>query len=168
MRAVFVGFDLLQTRFMLNVSFPILISDSVRWIGTGRDDSEIGGVRTGDAITIPSNSGQGKLTVTRPDGSHRDAVTSEQGGAVFGETDISGLYTVSGANGFKYEFATNLASSSESDTAPRKQLTILDNPTAAAGHRVKTNVSLLPLFALLALAALCLEWWVFHRRSHLG
>ena len=168
MRSVFVGFDLLQTRFMLNVSFPILISDAVRWLGTGRDDSEIGGVHTGDAITIPSVPGQGRLVVTRPDGSKRDAVVSQQGGAVFAETDVSGIYTVAGPGGFTYEFAANLASASESDTAPRKQLTVLDNPTAAAGHKVKTNIALMPLFALLALAALCIEWWAFHRRSHLG
>jgi Ca-activated chloride channel homolog len=168
MRSVFVGFDLLQTRFMLNVSFPILISDAVRWLGTGRDDSEIGGVRTGDALTIPSAPGKGKLVVTRPDGSHRDAPVSPQGGAVFAETDVSGIYTVTGPGGFQYAFAANLASASESDTAPRKQLTVLDNPTAAAGHKVKTNIALMPLFALLALAALCVEWWAFHRRSHLG
>lgn len=167
MRAVFVGFDLMQTRFMLNVSFPILISDSVRWLGTGNDDSEMGQIHTGDPIAIPSPPGSGKLTVTRPDGSKREVMTGEQGGAIFAETDLAGLYNADGPN-FHYPFAANLASATESDITPHKSLTITDNPTASAGHRVKTPVALMPLLALLALIILCVEWWAFHRRVYVN
>ena len=40
MRAVFVGFSLAKSMFPLRVAFPIFIANSVRWLGTGSDDSE--------------------------------------------------------------------------------------------------------------------------------
>ncbi len=167
MRAVFVGFDLMQTRFMLNVSFPILISDSVRWLGTGNDDSELGEIHTGDPITIPVPAGTGPLTVLKPDGVKREITTAEQGGAVFADTDLAGQYHVQG-RGFSYLFAANLASAAESDITPHRSLTVLDNPTASAGRKMKTPVLLMPLFALLGLIVLCIEWWVFHRRAYVS
>ena len=167
MRAVFVGFDLMQTRFLLNVSFPILISDSVRWLGTGTDDSELGEIHTGDPITIPVPAGTGTLTVHKPDGARREIATAEQGGAVFADTDLTGQYRVEG-KGFNYMFAANLASAAESDITPHRSLTVLDNPTASAGRKMKTPVPLMPLFALLGLIVLCIEWWVFHRRAYVS
>ena len=167
MRAVFVGFDLMQTRFMLNVSFPIMISDSIRWLGTGNDDSELGEIHTGDPISIPVAAGTGALNVLKPDGSRREIATAEQGGAVFADTDLVGQYQVEG-KGFKYMFAANLASAAESDTTPHRSLTVLDNPTASAGRKMKTPVPLMPLLALIGLMVLCIEWWVFHRRAYVS
>lgn len=164
MRSVFMGFDLMQSRFMLNVSFPILISNAVRWLGTGSDDSEIGQIHTGDPITIPVAAALGKVVITRPDGSKREALTGEHGGAIFTETDLAGIYNVSAGNGFSYAFAANLASATESDITPHRSLTVLDNPAAVVGKKVTSRFQIMPLLALLALAVLCVEWWVFHRR----
>jgi Ca-activated chloride channel homolog len=167
MRALFVGFDLDKSRFPLTVAFPIFMSNSVRWLGTGGDDSERGQVHTGDTITIPAPPEAGTLTVTRPDGSKRSVTVGERDGATFVETDLIGLYTAAGKN-FNYPFAANLNSATESDTTPHRSLTILANPTPATGHRVADNRDLIPFFALLALIILCVEWWVFHRRVHLN
>lgn len=166
MRAEFVGFSL-QSMFPLRVSFPIFISNSVRWLGTGNDDSELGQIRTGEPITIPAPPGSGKLIVTRPDGSKREIVAGEKGGALFDDADQVGLYTADG-KGFSYPFAANLASASESDITPHHGLTIADNPTASSGRRVTVNRELLSLLALLALIVLCIEWWVFHRRLYVS
>jgi Ca-activated chloride channel family protein len=167
MRALFVGFDLDKSRFPLTVAFPIFISNSVRWLGTGGDDSERGQVHTGDPVVIPAPPEAGVLTVTRPDGSKREVTVDEHGGATFAEADLIGLYTAAGKN-FSYPFAANLSSATESDITPHRSLTILANPTPASGHRVADNRDLIPLLALLALTILCVEWWVFHRRVHLS
>ncbi|HLK58874.1 MAG TPA: BatA and WFA domain-containing protein [Chthonomonadaceae bacterium] len=167
MRAVFAGFSLTESMFPLRVAFPIFISNSVRWLGTGNDDSEQGQVRTGDAVTIPAPPGLKRLTITRPDGSTRSVNVGERGGAVFAETDLVGLYTSQGDN-FSFPFAANLASASESDITPHNSLTITDNPTAASGRKVIDKHELLPLLALLALVILCIEWWVFHRRVYVN
>lgn len=163
MRSEFVGFSLTESMFPLRVAFPIFISNSVRWLGTGSDDSELGQIRTGDPITIPAPPGAGKLIVTKPDGSKREVIVGERGGALFDEADQVGTYTVAG-KGFSYAFAANLADASESDITPHRLLTIADNPTASSGRRVVVNRELLPWLALLALIMLAVEWWAFHRR----
>ncbi len=167
MRSVFIGFSLTESLFPLRVAFPILIANSVRWLGTGSDDSELGQIATGSAITIPAPPSAGKLTVTRPDGSKREITVGEQGGAVFAEADQVGLYTAAGKN-FTYPFAANLADAAESDITAHPSLTILDNPTAPPGRRVPDNRPLLPALALLALGVLAVEWWAFHRRVYVN
>src|SRR5579884_123528 len=163
MRSEFVGFSLSESMFPLRVAFPIFISNSVRWLGTGSDDSELGQIHTGDPITIPAPPGAGKLIVTKPDGSKREVITGERGGALFDEADQVGIYTAAG-KGFSYVFAANLADAGESDITPRRTLTIADNPAAASSRRVVVNREMLPWLALLALIVLAFEWWAFHRR----
>ncbi|HZO91586.1 MAG TPA: BatA and WFA domain-containing protein [Chthonomonadaceae bacterium] len=167
MRSEFVAFALNQSSFPLRVAFPIFIANSVRWLGMGSDDSELGQIATGSPITVPSPPGLGKLTVTRPDGSKREVRAGERGGAAFDETDQVGFYTAEGP-GFSYSFAANLASASESDITPHRELTITDNPAGSRGRRVADNRELLPWLALLALAVLCVEWWAFHRRVYVN
>jgi hypothetical protein len=167
MRSEFVAFSLNESLFPLRVAFPIFIANSIRWLGTGSDDSELGQIATGSPMPIPAPAGVGKLTVTKPDGTKRELRTSEQGGAVFDEADEVGVYTAEGA-GFSYSFAANLASASESDITPHRNLTITDNPSASSGHRVADNRPLLPWLALLALLVLGVEWWAFHRRVYVN
>jgi Ca-activated chloride channel family protein len=169
MRAEFVSFSLDKSvHFMLTVAFPIFISNSVRWLGTGADDSEQGQIRTGSTLTIPAPSGTGKLTVTRPDGRKRDVVVAERGGAPFSDTDEAGLYIAEGPNYPKYVFAANLASASESDITPHKSLNVLENAAPSPTRQVLTTRELLPYIAFIALLLLCVEWYVFHRRIHLN
>ena len=153
--------------FPLRVAFPIFIANSVRWLGTGSDDSEIGQSRTGEAVTIPAPPGADKLTITRPDGSKRELKVNDRGGAIFDEADQVGLYQAEG-RGFSYPFAANLASASESDTTPHDKLTISDNPTQATGRKVPDNWELLPILILAALIVLAYEWYAFHRRTYLN
>jgi Ca-activated chloride channel family protein len=167
MRAVFVGFSLNESMFPLRVAFPIFIANSVRWLGTGSDDSEIGQVRTGEAVSIPAPPGADRLTITKPDGTKSELKVNERGGAIFDEVDETGLYQADG-RGFSYPFAANLASASESDTTPHDKLTITDNPTATVGRKVADNWELLPILILVALGVLSYEWWAFHRRIYLN
>jgi hypothetical protein len=167
MRAVFVGFSLNESMFPLRVAFPIFIANSVRWLGTGSDDSEIGQVRTGEAVSIPAPPGADRLVITKPDGTKRELKVNERGGAVFDEADETGLYQAEGRN-FSYPFAANLASASESDTTPHDKLTITDNPTATTGRKVADNWELLPPLILAALVVLAYEWWAFHRRIYVS
>ena len=169
MRAVFVAFSLEKSvHFLLTVPFPIFISNSVRWLGTGGDDSERGQVRTGETLLLPAPPNAGRLTVTKPDGSKREIVVGERGGGAFDNTDQAGVYKVEGANVPASRFAANLASASESDTTPHKTLTILQNATPSATRTVLTKRDWLPYLAFAALLLLCVEWYVFHRRIHLN
>ena len=169
MRAEFVGFSLEKSvHFLLTVPFPIFISNSVRWLGTGGDDSERGQVRTGETLILPAPPNAGRLTVTKPDGSKRELVVGDRGGAAFDNTDEAGIYKVEGPNIAPFRFAANLANASESDITPHKTLTILQNATQSATRKVLTTREWLPYLVFVALLLLCLEWYVFHRRIHLN
>lgn len=167
MRAEFVSFTINESMFPLRIGFPIFIANSVRWLGTGNDDSESGQARTGEAVTIPAPPGTDRVTITKPDGTKQELRVSEKGGTVFDDANEVGVYSVEG-KGFSYPFAANLASASESDTTPHKSLSITDNPGAISGRKVADNMELLPLLALIALGVLGYEWWAFHRRTHLS
>ncbi len=161
MRSEFIGFSITESLFPLRVAFPILISNSIRWLGTGDSDSELSQIAASSPITITVPPGIKKLTITRPDGSKREASIGEQGKAIFDETSLAGIYTASAPN-FSYNFAANLASASESDITPHS---LAPTPYALSpGHRVANNCDLIPWIALLALIVLTFEWYVFHRR----
>lgn len=106
--------------------------------------------------------------MTRPDGSKREIVVSDRGGAIFTETELAGTYHVEGKNYPTYLFAANLVSASESDTTPHKSLSILDNANQTPGKQVPTPYPLLPYVAIVALILLLVEWYAFHRRIHLN
>ncbi len=169
MRAEYVSFSLEKSvHFLLTVAFPIFMSNSVRWLGTGGDDSEQAQIRTGETLTIPALPGIPRLTITRPDGSRREVAVGDRGGAIFTETDLAGLYKVEAPNFPTYQFAANLASASESDITPHNAITILENSDPTPTRQVKTPHDLYPYLAFLALLVLLGEWYAFHRRIHLN
>lgn len=165
-RALFFGFDINESLFPLRVAFPILISNSIHWLG-GSAESDSGQIATGTSLTLPAPAGTGKITITRPDGSTRELLVSDRGGAAFDETERVGVYTAKGKD-FSYSFAANLASAGESDLTPHSTLPLSDNPNEKPGKRVADNRSLLPYLVVLALGILAFEWWAFHRRVYLN
>jgi Ca-activated chloride channel homolog len=165
-RALFFGFDINESLFPLRVAFPILISNSVHWLG-GSAESQSGQIPAGSSLTLPAPAGIGKITVTRPNGDKRDLLVSERGGAAFDETELVGIYTAQGKE-FAYTFAANLANTGESDLTPHPTLPLSDNPNEKPGKRVPDNHPLLPYLVALALGILALEWWAFHRRVYLN
>jgi len=162
-RSEFLAVSLLQSLLPLHVAFPILMSNSIHWLGTGSDESESGQVATGSPIVIPAPAGAGRISVTLPGGATREIEASDRGGAPFDETYQVGIYRAR-SKGFDYEFAANLASAAASDIAPRRSLSVVSGPATDSGHRVPDNRDLLPLVAAIAVLVLCAEWWVFHRR----
>jgi len=165
-RSLFFGFDINESLFPLRVAFPILISNSIHWLG-GSEENESSQVATGTALTLSAPPGTGKVTVTRPDGSKREVLVAKRGGAAFDETEQVGLYQVEGKE-FKTTFAANLSNAGESDLTPRPNLLLSDNPNERPGKRVADNRDLLPYIVLVALGILALEWWAFHRRVYLS
>ena len=169
LRVVSVAFDLADSNWPLRISFPIFLTNSVRWLtaagglGAGQIETPTGGVAT---LTVPA--GPTSLTVTRPDGSATAVPAPATGGLVlFDDTRQTGVYHAK-AGGADYPFAVNLDSREES-TLPVQNPPVLHHPgdhTPAArlprSRRAKDD--LWPTLATIALVLLLLEWFVFHRR----
>lgn len=154
-RIVYLGWDLHNSDLPLRVGFPIFIGNCIDWLSGGR--SRAGGlnVRTGQVVQVPALTGAG-LTVKGPDGK-----TQPLGAGGF-RAALAGVYAIGGGNA-ALRYAANLADASESNLLPHA-LTFAGRTTKVVGGRVHTENELWRWVLLAALALLCLEWWVFHRR----
>ncbi len=170
LRVVSVSFNLSDSDWPLRVSFPIFLTNSVRWLtaagglGSNNPETPTGGVAS---VTVPP--GQSSVSITRPDGSKTAVNAPDTGGVVLvDDTRLAGVYHAH-AGSADYPFAINLDSADESRLAAQKppQLTHPGTPMVAAVHlplsrRAKDD--LWPTLAAVALVLLLVEWFVFHKR----
>ncbi len=169
-RVVSVSFNLSDSDWPLRVSFPIFLTNAVRWLtaagglGASQPETPTGGIAL---VTVPS--GSTSVAVTRPDGTRTAVNAPPTGGVVpVEDTREAGVYHAQ-VGSADYPFAVNLDSPDESRLAVQKPpvLTHAGTPQITAVHlppsrRAKDD--LWPTLAAVALALLLLEWFVFHKR----
>jgi Ca-activated chloride channel family protein len=166
MRALWIGFglDLNDGPFPLTVSYPIFLSNAIRWLSFS-EDAAATQIRTGTTITLDTPADVQTITITKPDGTRREIAASGRGGTAFDDTDQSGIYTATGANGYRRLFAANLSSYAESNIAPRHDHDFGAPLPGEPGRQVAIQRALWPWLAAALLGLLALEWWAFHRRA---
>jgi hypothetical protein len=166
MRALWIGFglDLNDGPFPLTVSYPIFLTNAVRWLSFS-EDTAASQIRTGATIMLDTPPDLRTITIIKPDGTRREIAVSGRGGAAFDDTDQTGIYTATGANGYRRLFAANLSSYAESNIAPRPDQDFGANPPGDPGRQVTIQRELWPWLAAALLGLLAFEWWAFHRRT---
>ncbi|HOF87331.1 MAG TPA: VWA domain-containing protein [Armatimonadota bacterium] len=152
-RVIYLGWEMHDSDFPLRVGFPIFIGNCVDWLSGGRARAEGLTVRTGQVVQLPAAAGE---TLTQPDGT-----TGPLGAGGF-RAALAGVYTVKGKEGTR-RFVANLADAGESNLLPHS-LTFAGRAANVVSGPVRTEQELWRWVLLAALALLCLEWWVFHRR----
>jgi Ca-activated chloride channel family protein len=162
-RQVIFGFDLHESDLPLRIAFPILVQNLSEWILPPSVPSH--SFHPDEPVTIVPETGATSVTVVRPDGSRRALA----GGAVatFGETDLTGLYTVeqivSGRTNRSW-FTVNLFSDQVSQLKPADRITLPPYNNAVAVNAVhRGQLEIWPWIALGALGLVVLEWLAFHR-----
>ncbi len=168
LRVVSVAFDLSDSDWPLRVSFPIFLTNSVRWLtaagglGASQVETPTGGVA---ALTLPP--GPASVSITRPDGSTTAVTAPPIGGSVLiDDTRQAGVYRAK-SNGVDYPFAVNLDSREESTLAVQNPPALTHAGAPIAAHvplSRRSKDDLWPTLAAVALGFLLLEWFVFHRR----
>jgi len=170
LRIVSVSFNLSDSDWPLRVSFPIFLTNSVRWLtvagglGSNNPETPTGGVAS---VTVPP--GQSSVSITRPDGSKTAVNAPDTGGVVLvDDTRLAGIYHAH-VGSADYPFAVNLDNADESRLAAQHppQLTHPGTLQVAAvrlplSRRAKDD--LWPTLAAAALVLLLVEWFVFHKR----
>ncbi len=116
LRVISVAFDLSDSDWPLRVSFPIFLTNAVRWLtaagglGSSQVETPTGGVAS---LTLPA--GSSSVTIVRPDGSTTAVAAPAIGGMVLvDDTRQAGIYHAKLAGGMDYPFAVNLDSREES------------------------------------------------------
>ena len=137
-KAIIVGFDLFKTDFPLRVAFPLILSNTLRWLHPAALDQSSLQLAAGQPILLPVAHGITSATVTTPSGRTVKAPVT-RGVVSFTETDEVGLYTLSTARG-DLRVAVNLMDADESNLEPRP-LPPAPAATAEAARRCRCSAS---------------------------
>ncbi|TMQ15221.1 MAG: VWA domain-containing protein [Candidatus Rokuibacteriota bacterium] len=161
-KAVVIGFDLFKTDFPLRVAFPLILSNTLRWLHPAALDQSSLQVAAGQPILLPVAHGIASATITTPSGRTVKAPIT-RGAVSFTETDEVGLYTLSTVRG-DLRVAVNLMDADESNLTPRPlPAPSGPGPQAAAPQPVQRD--LWPFFVVLAILLLALEGLLYWRRQ---
>jgi len=163
-KALFVGFDLFKTDFPLRIAFPLVLSNTLRWLHPAGLDQASFQFATGQPILLPAPHGVTTVTVTTPGGrTVQGRVT--RGMVSFTDTDETGIYTLATSRG-ETRVAVNLADADESNLAPHPLPVASAHGPAAAPVPVQRE--LWPVFVILALLILLVEGALYWRRQSAG
>ncbi|MDK2971569.1 MAG: hypothetical protein PWP23_1324 [Candidatus Sumerlaeota bacterium] len=164
-RIVVVGFDIFQSYWPLDVSFPIFMSNLVDYFSRNRMGLYQPSYATGSAIAIYPDKEAVKATVTSPSGRTHEFSFDGISTAYMTETHEAGVYTVEFDTGTRYLLPVNLQSPSESLIAPADELAVGGREIIGTDQVVKTNQEIWHWLALAALLFLLIEWFIYTRRT---
>jgi uncharacterized membrane protein len=164
-KAIFIGFDLFKTDFPLRVAFPLILSNSLRWLHPSGGDQASLQFAAGQPVLLPVPHGVGAATVTTPSGRTIKAQIT-RGVVSFTETEEVGVYALSTPKG-DTKIAVNLMDADESDLTPRP-LPASALAGAVATTPVPVQRELWPIFVLLGLLFLLIEGLLYWRRQSAG
>jgi len=155
---VFLAFSPIESDFPLNFSFPIFIANALDFLG-GESRSGDLLVKAGQTFNVPSPE---SVSLRHPDGSKSESA-SNGSTAVVREARRVGKYQLVQQGKSRWVYAT-LRSDRESRIAPEVDLQLGGGAVRAVESPLRFADFWRPLI-LICLLVLCVEWWVFARRS---
>jgi Ca-activated chloride channel homolog len=171
-RVAIITFALNDSDLPLKIAFPILMANLTDWykaprvldLGTGRIGG--GSLRPGQTLTIQPQSDATQVRVQRPDGA-TSTLDVDRPLLIYGDTPLPGIYNVEVYRGSELvqtdQFAVNLFDVRESRIAVQ-QPTFSGQTLTGAAQEETGQREFWTILALVALAILALEWFVYHRR----
>lgn len=167
MSILYGGFDLYQSDWPWLVSFPVFLTNAVEHFRSRTGATGQFAVPTGEALVIPVRRETTKLTLSPPGGEPLELPFS-RGTPVYyyTNTDEAGIYTVRDDAGRSLRCAASLLSPTESHIMPASAIRergegMIEGETQV----VRANAEIWKPLAWLALAVLCLEWFIYLRRT---
>jgi len=162
LRAVHLGFDLLDTDLPLRVAFPILMSNILEWLSPRQGAFVSHQVQAGAPYFVDIEGMASEVNVRKPSGEWVKMPVTENPLAIR-DTSQVGVYTVR-AGKRTQRFAVNLVSQGESDILPKLTVPTTGVAQAASLSTQETvNQPLWPYFVVLAFVLTLLEWYFWCR-----
>ncbi|NOZ24302.1 MAG: VWA domain-containing protein [Planctomycetes bacterium] len=165
-KLIAVGFDIYKSNWPLRISYPVFISNTIRYLVERVVIAQKAQLKSGETITINLAKAADKAALTDPAGGEHELKREGNADQVFFPADRCGIYRASQAGAADEIFAVNLTAPRESDTTPREALSFGGFEVKRETEKIKMNQELWRLFALLGFAFLMLEWWVYNRRVY--
>jgi hypothetical protein len=146
-------------------SFPLFLMNALQTM-SGVENETKQNLQPGDSIVFRAHEGITEATVAMPGGAKRTVKRSKTGTFEFLDTDDVGIYEVAYGDIVR-RFAVNLFDAEESKIAPSESLTVgQEQVTADVGSFIRRR-ELWKWLALVALALVLFEWYVYNRRVHI-
>ncbi len=164
-----VGFDVMETNWPFEPGFVMFCYNAMHYLGLEIGQVRQGMLQAGRAITLEGLPVETDVEISGPGFAGRKFKTDATGVFRFPGTDRAGVYRVSiaGANQPKH-FAVNLLDADESDIEPVREIVLSGQRIEAKkGPAGRSNVPIWPWLAMLALALVCLEWFVYNSKVRL-
>jgi hypothetical protein len=162
LRAVHLGFDLLESDLPLRVAFPVLMSNILEWLSPQQGTFLSHQVQAGAPYLIELDGVTTEVSVRNPSGEwHKLPVTENP--MAFRDTSEVGVYTVKVGKKTQ-RFAVNLVSQEESDIIPKPIERQIEVPVVTSGSAPETvKQPLWPYFVVLAFGLTLVEWYFWCR-----
>jgi hypothetical protein len=169
-RIAILPFPLQESDLPIQIAFPILMANITDWLNPGKAFETSDGIQPGDPVAITLGADSNAVIVTKPNG-ERWLETAGDVPIVFDKTGDLGVYEVSfrDATGDvpAGSFAVNLLSPGESALSPAETIKLGQATIEQAGEEDIGQREIWPWLAGLAFFVLLIEWWVFHRGTHM-
>ena len=165
-RVAVLTFDLHDSDLPLQVTFPVLIANLLNYLAPAQPFSAGDGLQPGQSLLIKPGSQDTAITVQDPAGAVYPATTT-QGGVVFANTNILGVYTVLSNQTVLGHFAVNLFDPGQSNIAPATSIRIGRTDIQATAPEAQGQLEIWPWLAGAAFVLLLVEWWIYHRGTTL-
>ncbi len=163
-----LSFDLRDSDLPLQIAYPVLMSNLLDWFAPSSLITSGTSVTVGTTVTLNPPLDADTVRVTLPNGETR-TLPIDRDTLIYTDTARAGIYRVEALDGEQVVaeqlFAANLFLPQESAIAPRE--VTFGGQVVTQGTESDESLGQLefwPLFALLALAFLMLEWVVYYRR----
>lgn len=161
-KLVYLGFDLSQSNFPLQVAFPLFFSQSLEWLRPRGDGLVSTHVEAGATHTIPVPADATQVIMRAPSGDATTLEVTRDGALRFDATADSGVYQYTAGDATRY-FAVSLTDARESDINNRWRPDARPEEAVPAHGGAQAIVPLWPQLLVLALVLLALEWFVWNR-----
>lgn len=163
---VFDAFNPRISRLVLKRDFPILMAQCLEWFGKANRTINPDQVKAGSVveISVPNFSEVEKVIIDVPEGP-KHVLSADESSVVFDDTYNTGVYQVYADNQLIGKFSVNLLNEDESNlirTSKSKQPA--KKPTSDLSSFKESYHEVWHYLAVIALATLVLEWWIYHRR----
>ncbi len=163
LRAVLLGFDLLESDLPLRVAFPVLMGNIVQWLSPDKLQFSSFHAKAGEPLELFLAPGTEKLSLRTPSGNWKRSFPATHP-FTFTDTNEVGIYTFIEDQKRRY-FAVNLLDEAESDIrVPERDTLNSENTTIPASELVTAKLPLWLPILFIALAALLAEWYVWLTR----
>lgn len=153
------GFYPEESSIINSPSFPILVTNAIKWLG---ENPSPGMIQTGGIVKLRTKEQDEEVTINTPYGVIR-RTADEKRLIAFGDTSKVGIYSFKSSLG-TMDVGVNLCSSSESNISPRiSNREFKLDPTSSERGKISSDIWF--LLAVTTLGILFLEGYLFYGRK---